>query len=210
MGEKLLHSGVHPAADILPALHLVHQTPLTPELIPAMDQGDLGTGPGQKQGVLKGGVTAPHHSHRAIRVEGAVAHGAVGNALAHQFLLAGQAQGAVAHTGGQDQSPAFPHRAVGDDLEAGAAGPEVGHRLILHLDPQVLRLLKQVLCQLDAGHRGDTGIVLHQRGEVDLPPWGVPLQHQDAFARPGGIHGGRQAGGTCAHHNNICHIHTSF
>ena len=26
--QELLHGGVHPAADVLPALHLVHQTPL--------------------------------------------------------------------------------------------------------------------------------------------------------------------------------------
>ena len=175
-----------------------------------MDQGDLGAGPGQKQGVLKSSVAAPHHSHRTAGVKGAVAHGAVGNTLAHQLFLAGQSKGTVAHTGGQDQRPAFPHRTVGDNLEAGAAGLEVGHRLILQLHPQVLRLTEQVLRQLDPGHRGDAGIVFHQGREVDLSPGGVSLQHQDALARPGSVHGGRQAGRPCAHHNNICHIHTSF
>ena len=175
-----------------------------------MDQGDLRAGPGQKQGVLKGGVAAPYHSHWAVGIEGAVAHSAVGNPLAHQLFLPGQPQGSVAHTGGQDQRPALPLCAVGDDLKAGAAGPKVGHRLILQFHPQVLRLTEQVLRQLDPGHGGQAGIVFHQGREIDLPPGGVPLQHQDTLARPGGVQSGRQAGGPRAHHNNICHIHTSF
>ena len=144
-GQQLLHRAVHLTDNVVPGQRLLHQPPGPPELLPAVDQSDLGTDSGQEQGVLEGGVPAPHHGRRLSSVEGAVAHGAVGDALAHQLLLPGQAQGAVLHPGGQHQGPALPQGAVGGHLKTVPVGAEAGDRLVLQLHPQLLRLAQQVL-----------------------------------------------------------------
>ena len=100
--------------------------------------------------------------------------------------------------------------AVGVHLEAVLQERHSGDALILQLSAQILGLLSQRVTQLTARHPGQTGIVFHKGGEIDLSAGGALLQHQHAAPRPGQIQPGGESGRAASHHNYIGHHRTSF
>ena len=65
----------------------------SPQAVPAVDEVDFFCDAGQGEGVRRGGIAAAHHRHGLAPIGGAVAGGAVVNALANERFLAGNAQG---------------------------------------------------------------------------------------------------------------------
>lgn len=68
-------------ADIVPGPYPLRQLWTAPELQPAVDQGHPAAHAGEEQGLLQGGVPAPHDGGVPALIEGAVTHGAVGHPL---------------------------------------------------------------------------------------------------------------------------------
>ena len=101
------HGGIVDELHVVPLLQPGDGGVLAPELVPAVDQIDLVGQIRQIEGVLQGGVAAAHHGHVPAAEEVAVAGGAVGDAAAHQQVLALHAQLPVLGAGGQDQGSAL-------------------------------------------------------------------------------------------------------
>ena len=89
-------------ADIVPGPYPLRQLWTAPELQPAVDQGHPAAHAGKEQGLLQGGVPAPHDGGVPALIEGAVTHGAVGHPLSGEGLLPLQAQRAVPGARGED------------------------------------------------------------------------------------------------------------
>ena len=129
----------------------MYQTILAPELIPAVDQRHMAAAVGQKQRVLQGGVTAAYHRHITAGVEGAVAHGAVGHAAAHQLLLAVKTQMAVSRTGSQHHRRAALLAAGALHGKALAVTGKPRDLVVKDLHAQRFHLLGELLGKIRAG-----------------------------------------------------------
>ena len=187
------------------AFQLAYQLFLAAELIPAVDEGHVRTGGGKKQRVLQSGVSAAHHGHPATVIKGAVAHGAVAHATAHQLLFALQAQMAVSDAGCKDDGPAGMFAILGGDGKAAVFAGEGGDSLHLHVYILGEHLLHQSVCQKVSGHVGDAGVVFYPGGKGDLSAKTSLFQNQHGLAGPGGIEGSGQACGAAADDDDIMH-----
>ena len=92
-----------------------------PELVAAVDDGDLGAEPGQEDRLLHGGVAAADDGDVVVPEEEAVAGGARRDAVAEQALLVGDAEHEGAGAGGDDERVGERRGLVG----VGVADPDV-------------------------------------------------------------------------------------
>ena len=102
----------------------VDQDLLGAQLVPAVDQGDLGGKVGQKQRFFYGGVATPDDHDFLIAIEEAVAGGAGGDALAFEFLFRLESEIHGGGAGSNDQGVAGVLAAIA--LEAEWAVTKVG------------------------------------------------------------------------------------
>src|SRR5690606_20439645 len=98
-----VHHGVPDKLDLRVALGSLLHNLAGPQLVAAVDDGDLAGELGQEDGFLHGRVAAAHHDDLTIAEEEAIARGARGHAAADQFLLAGHAQPFGRRAGGDNQ-----------------------------------------------------------------------------------------------------------
>ena len=175
-----------------------------PQAVPAVDEIDLFCNTGQGQGVRRGGIAAAHHRHGLAPIGCAVAGGAVVNALAHQRILAGNAQGTRRCAGGDD------HRAALKDALAGLQGlgfsRQVGfvHLCQLRHRAEAFRALLHFFAQrkaVDAAFKA--GVVVDLLRQRHLPAGGELFQHQYRKPASGGVQGGGVSGGTAADDDHI-------
>ncbi len=99
--------------DVGQAMQLVLQHRVGPQHIQEFQQGDVSDDAGQVDGRFHPRVATAHHRHVLALEQGAIAVGTIGDALAPVFLLAGHVQFPPAGAGGQNQSLALEHRAIG-------------------------------------------------------------------------------------------------
>ena len=114
----------------------------------------------------------------------------------------------MAHARGQHQGGGGIAPLGGGQLKKTVLGAQESDLLHAHMDPKILDLLRQSLGKGRAAHAGQTGVVVHQGGVLDLASGALALQHQHVLARPGGIQGGSQARRASAHYNYVIHGET--
>ena len=126
------------------------------------------------------------------------------NALADEYLLAGNAQGAGCRTGGDD------HRAALKDALAGLQRLDSpGKAGLIHLRQlrhraEALGALLHFFAQrkaVDAAFKA--GIVVDQLCQRHLPAGGELFQHQRGKPGTGGVQGGGVSGGAAADNDHI-------
>ena len=160
-----------------------------------MHQRDLGGEIGEKQRLLDRGIAAADHQHLLAAIEKSIAGGAGGDAIAAEFLLAGQIEPARLRAGRQNQrlgeidiagiavEPKRPARQidfahmVGDEPGADMSG------LLLHLlhEPGAL------------DHVGIAGIIFDVGGDGELAAGRHALDQDRIKHRAGGIDSRRVA-----------------
>ena len=175
-----------------------------PQAVPAVDEVDFFCDTGQGQGVCRGGIAAAHHRHGLAPIKGAVAGGAVVDALAHQRLLVGNAEVAGRGTGGDD------HRAALKNTLAGLQRFDLpGKACLVHL--RQLRHRAEALGALlhFFAQRKAVDAVLKARIVVDLlrqrhlPAGGELFKRQCGKPASGGVQGGGVTGGAAADDDHI-------
>ena len=164
---------------------------------------------GQKQRVLQGGVTAAYHRHITAGVEGAVAHGAVADALAHILGLVLAADGAGHGTGADDNGLAQILALAAHKLLHGAAEVAGGDGIADTLAAELFALFGHGSHQLLTGHAvhlGLAGIVFDVMGHGDLAAVDALFQDQHAQAAAACVQTGSQPRRACAQDDYIINL----
>ena len=152
-----------------------------------------------------------YHADHTIRVEGTVAHGAEGNALANQLFFAGQTQHTVLHTGGQDHGLSFIYVAIlGGNAEDITLLLKARNGLQLHIRAQVHCLLNELFSKFCAADLDGAGDVLYLGRKGDLTAEAGLLDDQNGLTCPEGIYCRGQACRTAANNQYIIHHNSSF
>ncbi len=158
--------------------------------IAAMHEVHLAPQPGQVERLLERGVPAPHHHDVLVLEEEAVAGGAGGHPAAHQLRLVGQTQQLGGGAGGDDHGVGLEGHVAAGDREGPAPQVDLGDVVGDHLGAEPLGLLLERLHQrraVDALH--EARVVLHQRGQHELPAGLDAREHDRAQVGAGGIDG---------------------
>src|SRR5262245_41388693 len=195
--DDLLHDRVPDDLDLGVLEQAVLHDLLGAESVPAVHHRYLGGEVGEEQGLLDGSVAAAHNYYLLALEKEAVARGASGNAIALEFLLAGEAQPARLSAGGYDQ------RVAGVAVARIAVEPErtpaeFDSRDVIHdeLGADVLCLGLHLLHQPGPLHDlGDAWVVLHVGGDGHLPAGLTTLDHDWLEHGARGIDRGRVARG---------------
>ena len=178
------------------------------ELPTTVNKSHLFTDLAEEQGLLQRGVAAAHDDHFPILVEGAVAHGAVGDTGAHQIFLAGKTQRLVPGAHRQNGGAAGVLSGVRHHAD-GIAGMEGRHFLVSGLSAEGLCLRGKGRAVFRAAHAGRARIVFHQRGRGDLPAQSHLFHYQHLAPGTGTVEGGGEARGAAANDDHIIIRHGS-
>ena len=203
------HGGVD-EGDVVPLSQDVLQAGLARQEGKVLHHGDVGTSLGEQDGLLQGGVAAADDRYGSALVEGTVADGAVGNALAHELFFALNTQVAVTGAGGDDGRFAFIGTAFAGHGDVPRLAGNTRDGVQLDLSPQLQHLTEELLAQLGAAEADETGVILHPGGVGDLPAEGLLFNEKHAFFGSAGVNGGGQACGACADDDDVVHIRFSF
>ena len=149
--------------------------------------------PGEKEGLLEGGVPPADNGDGNVAEESAVTGGAVGDAFARQLRLAGNGKTVVAGTRGDDEGPRG--ELAGGGLQDAKVpflpdGVDTGG---FYFQSEFPGLLFHLLAQLETADLFHAGVVLNLPGEGHLPAAALLLQKHRLPSRPGGVDAGRQA-----------------
>ena len=171
-----------------------------PELVAAMDHGDLRGMIGEVDRFLHRGIAAADHAHLEATEEEAVTGGTSGYPIAAELLLAGQAQPARLGAGADDDRLAeIDVAAVALAAERPGAEVDLGDNVEQHPGTDILGLLLHLLHEPRAlDHIAEAGIVFHVGGDHQLPARLQALYHDRVQRRPRGVDGGGIAGRTGA------------
>ena len=163
--------------------------------------------PGQKQGILRGGIAPAYHKYLFILEKRPIAGGAVRYAPPAQAPLVRKAQCARLRPQGQDQAAGLPPLPARQDGGLDRAIQLQLLRLgVLEFGAHGLGLALQQHGQVRPLHPfGEPGIVLDQAGGGRLPAGKGLFQYQCIQAAPGGVQCGRQPRGAAADDQTIQH-----
>ena len=196
LAEDVVHDGVPGDLDLLvgqgPLLHDLGAA----ELVPAVDQGDLGRKAGQEGGLLERAVAAADHGDLLVPEEEAVAGRAGRDPTPLEALLGVEAQPAGRRARGEDHGLRFVEVVPDPDLERPRGEVHLGDHVIDMLGAEALRLgphLSHELGPLDA--LGEPGEVLHVRGDCELATGLETLDDEGLEVGPRGVERCGEAGG---------------
>jgi len=150
------------------------------EFVAAVDEVDLGGEAGEEGGFLGGGVAAADDADWDVPVERAVAGGAGGEAVAGEFLLAGEAEVPGAGAAGDDEGAGVGPVAVVDlDAEVAVLLLEAGDGGVLEACAEALGLGFHVHDELGAVDAVDeAGEVLDEGGGGELAAGFLALEDE--------------------------------
>ncbi len=174
-----------------------------------MYQVDPAAQVGKVEGVLQGGVAAPHHRSLLAAEKSSVAGGTVRNALSGKLSLAGTAQLAAPGPVGNDDRIGGVLTTGGGDVLGGLPQLHGGHLLQQHFGTGLGRLVVKGHGQLGAADPPHTGVVFNLGGVYHLAAVNALFQHRHTKAGTAGVQGGAQTGGACADHGNIVMLHSN-
>src|ERR687897_287936 len=204
--QNIFHDRVGQDGDLGVVLGPLEHDLGRPELVAAVDQNDLVGELGEDTGLFHGRVSPADYSDLLAPVEEGVAGGAPAHALAHKLLLALEPQPLGLGTGGYDHGP-------GQDRFVLVLGPQLEgtlrevHPLDVvwaHLGPETRGLGLEVVHHLGAHHAvAVAGVILHVRGQHELPTALETLEYQHFHARPGRVKGRRIPRRTRANYNDV-------
>ena len=119
--------------------------------------------------LVEGGVTATNHNDVLAREEGAVAGGAIADALADELGLAGDAELVVVGACGDDDGAGAVVSGIGGEDEAVAFAAKCGDFGVNEFGAELARLGVERHAEFQAGDAvGEAGEVLDRAGGRDL------------------------------------------
>ncbi len=209
VAEYVHHLGVPDELDLVvgerPLLHDLGGA----KLVPAVDDIDLTSEPGEERRLLHRGVAAPDDGDVLLAEEEPVARRAPRDAVPGKPLLVLQAQLPVARTGGQDDGagPVLVARAVLDDLDV-AGQINVDHIIGNDPRPEPFGLRTHLLHEVRAHDAvPETGIVLHVGGVHErTAPRDRSLQNHRVEARTCGVDRSGVSGRAGADDNEVADV----
>ena len=199
------HGGVDEGHVVSPCQDVL-QAGLARQVGKVLHYGDVGTALGEENSLLKGGVTAADDGHGLALVEGAVADGAVGNALAYEFLLVFHTQIAMTGARGDNGSLALKGAALTGDCDVSCLTADADYGVQLDVGTQFQCLTEELLAQLRAAEADESGVVLHTGRVSDLPAEGGLLNEKHALLGSAGVNGGGQTRRARADDDDVVHV----
>ena len=179
------------------------------ERVAAVDEVDLARVPRDEEALVERGIAAAHDRDLDVLEERSVAGGAVAHALARQFRLAGHAEVVVLRPSGHDHRTREVLLAGGRDPKAAVlCAFERGRAFVDELRPELLRLLEDVLGEVEAVHAlGKARVILHEVGRRNLTARDHAFEDDGGTASAGAIDGGGQPGAAAANDRDITFSH---
>src|SRR5208282_719691 len=180
------------------------------EFVAAMDHGHLRCELGEKDGFFQGGIAAADHHHFFAAVEIAIAGGARGDAVAHEFALVFEAQKSRGGAGRDDQGFALEFLR-GDFHAEGPPGKlHRGDAARAECGAETLRLLAHVFDQVGTHDPvWEAGIVLDHGGDGELASGLVAVNHQRGQVGSRGVDGGGEPGAAASDDDHFLHVVSS-
>src|SRR5579864_1814876 len=191
----LLHLRVEDELDLRVVARALDEDRLRAQLAAPVQDVHLRRVAREKVPLLDGGVSATHHGQLLALEERAVADGAVADAAAPVFLLAGHVEVTRQSAGGHDQRrrAQLLARLQAHDLDV-ALDVDLADRLeVAHVDPEPARVVAHLHGQLGAEDRLEARVVLDQLRVQELATERTAVDHDRLEVHPGGVQGGGQA-----------------
>jgi hypothetical protein len=162
-----------------------------PELVAAMDDGDLRGELGEEVGLLHRRVTSTHHDHFLVAKEEPVAGGTGGDTSPREALFAGDVEPHGAGAGGDDHGLGPVLVATHPDGQRVAREVDLGDVGGHEAGAEAFGLLTELLHQLGAHDAvGEPGVVLYVGGDHQLAAGLASLEDEGVEVGPGGVEGG--------------------
>ena len=191
--------------DVLPCKKASLFFGVAAEGVAPVDEIDGFADIGEQQRFLQCAVPTADNGGDAVFIKPAVAHGAVGNAVAEKLLLARQTEMAVLCACGEDHGAAFVDavfRAHGEMLPGALHVYDLAD---VGLGIKREHLLKHLLGKLRAADGRNAGIVLHARRIGDLAAVALAFEKENALSAAAGVNGGGHSRRAASGNDDIVH-----
>ena len=198
-GEQHLHMVI--------GAELFHLRAHRPQAVAAVDEGDVGKA-GEIERVLHRRIAAADDGHALAAVEGAIAGGAVADAMADVFHFPGNAQFARRGAEGEDERAGLKFAAI--QRQALVLHVDRAHLGVLRFHAEAGRLIGKGHHQFRAAHAlGKAGIVFQTVGGGRLSARQAALDKHRLPAGARGVHACGQPRRAAADDRNVVHTLSS-